>query len=243
MSPPNLPPIRSTGNGAGITIRDAAVTWAGAWLAGSLLASAVFGASGADTTAEAGPGWLAVGALAQWVPTVLAIWYLGKRYGSGGLSTDQGLSFRLLDLVGVPIGVLTQLVVVRLVYLPLEAVWPGTFTMDRIEERARTTYNSAHGGGIVLLVLIVVVGAPFVEELTYRGLLQGAFTRRLNDSLGVIVVAIWFAVIHFQPIEIPGLFVVGIVLGLCAVRTGRLGMSVAAHMAFNATGLVLVATS
>ncbi len=39
----------------------------------------------------------------------------------------------------------------------------------------------------------------------------------------------------------PGLFVIGIVLGVAAVRTGRLGMAVLIHMAFNATGLVLVA--
>jgi membrane protease YdiL (CAAX protease family) len=57
----------------------------------------------------------------------------------------------------------------------------------------------------------------------------------------VCLVALWFAVVHFQPVETPGLFVVGLVLGSCALLTGRLGLGVVAHMAFNATGLVLVA--
>lgn len=243
MSTPSLPPIRTAGDRAAISIRDAAVTWVGAWLVGNLVASAIFAASGADSVAEAGPGWLAAGAVAQWVPMVVATWHLGRRDGVGNLSADFGFSFRPVDLIGLPIGLITQLVVVRLVYLPLESLWPDTFTVDKIEQRARDTYESATGGGLVLLVLVIVVGAPLVEELIYRGLLQGAFTRRLDDVIGVVVVALFFALVHFQPVEIPGLFVVGLVLGVCTARTGRLGMSVLAHVAFNATGLVLVATT
>ena len=59
--------------------------------------------------------------------------------------------------------------------------------------------------------------------------------------LGVIGIAALFAVIHFQPVEIPGLFTIGLVLGACALLTRRLGLGVVAHMAFNATGLLMVA--
>ncbi len=243
MPPPSLAPIRSAGDGADISIRDAVLTWIAAYVVGAVLSSAVFALSGADSAANLAPGWLTAASLAQWIPMVGAIWYLGSRFGVGHLSEDFGLSFRLVDLIGVPLGVITQLVLVRLVYLPLEALWPHTFALDKIEERARTTYQSAHGGGLLLLVLVVVVGAPLVEELTYRGVLQGAFTRRVNDWIGVVIVAAWFAVVHFQPIEIPGLFVVGLVLGACAARAGRLGLGVVTHLAFNATGLILVASS
>lgn len=243
MSPPSLPPLRTAGDRAAISIRDAVITWVAAYLLGAVLSSAVFAASGAEGSADLGPGWLLFVALAQWVPMVAAIWFTGRRFGTGRLAADYGLQFTPLDLVGIPIGVVTQLVIVRLVYLPLESIWPEAFRLDKIEERARNTYDSAQGGGLVLLVLVVVVGAPLVEELAYRGLLQGAFTRRLNDWIGVVVVAAWFAVIHFQPVEIPGLFAVGIVLGVCTLRTGRLGLSVIAHFAFNATGLVLVAST
>ncbi|MGB8859794.1 MAG: type II CAAX endopeptidase family protein [Ilumatobacteraceae bacterium] len=243
MSPPSLPPIRTAGDRADISIRDAALTWIAAYVVGAVLSTIVFSASGAHKASELGPGWLALASSAQWVPMVAAIWFVGSRFGTGSLSADFGLLFRPVDLVGIPLGVLTQLVLVRLVYLPLESIWPKTFTLDKIEQRARSTYDNAHGGGLILLVLVVVVGAPLVEELTFRGLLQGAFTRRLADWIGVVVVAAWFAVIHFQPVEIPGLFVVGLVLGACAVRSGRLGLGVITHLAFNATGLVLVAST
>ena len=125
--------------------------------------------------------------------------------------------------------------------LPLQHFWPGTFSDDRLEERARDLWDNAHGAGLALLVVVVVVGAPLVEELVYRGLLQGALTRRLDDVVGLVAAALWFAAIHFQPVEFPGLFMIGLVLGVCMWRTGRLGMPILAHVAFNATGLALAA--
>ena len=102
-------------------------------------------------------------------------------------------------------------------------------------------WQHAHGAGVVLLIAVVVVGAPLVEELVYRGLLHGSFVAAWGTRLGMPFVALWFAGVHFQPIETPGLFVVGLVLGGAALITKRLGMSVLTHMAFNATGLVMVA--
>jgi uncharacterized protein len=155
---------------------------------------------------------------------------------------EYGLSLQPIDLLGIPIGALTQLVLLRLLYWPLESWWPETFSSPKVEESARTLYESAHGLWLVGLVLLVVVGAPLVEELLYRGLLQGAFRRRVNDGVALVVVAVWFALIHFRPVEYPGLVVIGLVLGTCALVTGRIGMSVVAHCAFNATGLAWVAT-
>jgi membrane protease YdiL (CAAX protease family) len=37
------------------------------------------------------------------------------------------------------------------------------------------------------------------------------------------------------------LFAFGLVVGICFMRTGRLGMSILVHVGFNATGLLLVA--
>lgn len=224
-------------------MRDALLVWVGAWMAGQVVSAAIALGSGHTSLSTAGPGWLLAVAIAGWVPMVLAVWMVGKRHGTGDLVADFGVSFRLTDLWGVPLGVLTQLVALRLVYLPLEAVWPDTFSPERLEQRAREMYDSATGAGVVLLVLVVVIGAPLVEELVYRGLLQGAAVRTTRRWPAVVAVALFFAVIHFQPVEIPGLFVIGLVLGAGALLTGRLGLSIVTHLAFNATGLLLVAIS
>jgi membrane protease YdiL (CAAX protease family) len=230
-------PARGTG---AIDIGLASLVWLLTWLVGNLVGSLIIGAGG-HSGGGSQPLWVSiVGAISLWAPMVAGLWYLSSRMGSGSIAADFGLRFQPIDLIGIPLGVLCQLVLLRLLYWPLEQWWPHTFGRERIEQSARDLSDSAHGGWYVILVLVVVVGAPIVEELMYRGLLQGAFTRRLNDVLGVVIVAAWFAIIHFRPVEYPGLFVFGLVLGTCALRTRRLGMSVLTHMAFNATGLVLV---
>ena len=81
--------------------------------------------------------------------------------------------------------------------------------------------------------------APVVEELFYRGLLQRSLASRFNEGAVLVVVAFVFAVVHFRPIEIPGLFVIGLVFGFAALRSGRLGPAIMIHAGFNATGLLL----
>jgi membrane protease YdiL (CAAX protease family) len=246
MSPsPGTPvtPVRLGEGQSRITVGVAAGTWAACWFAGNLVGSAVLAASGRDARAADTPIWLTVlGALGLWIPTLIGLQYTSQRYGLRSPARDYGLSFRPIDLVGIPIGVLTQLVLVRLLYWPLAEIWPERFSSPKVEESARTLYERADGIWLVGLVLLVVAGAPFVEELLYRGLLQGAFRRRVNDGVALMVVALWFALIHFRPVEYPGLLVVGLVLGACALVTDRIGMSIVAHCAFNATGLIWVAT-
>jgi membrane protease YdiL (CAAX protease family) len=50
----------------------------------------------------------------------------------------------------------------------------------------------------------------------------------------------WFALVHFSPVEYPGLFLAGLVFGGCVVATGRIGPAILTHAAFNAVGLVIV---
>jgi uncharacterized protein len=226
---------------AGVTVGQAFAGWAAAMIAGIILGAAVIGATGHKSAAD-GPVWVTiVSAFVLWLPMVAMLWGLSNRFARGSLSVDYGFRFATLDLLGVPIGVLAQLVAIRLLYWPLEHAWPGTFGRARVERNARDLYDQAHGGWLVGLVAIVVIGAPLVEELVYRGLLQGALVRRINDAVAVVAIAALFALVHFRWVEYPGLFLFGLILGTCTIRTRRLGMGILAHMAFNATGLLLVA--
>ena len=52
--------------------------------------------------------------------------------------------------------------------------------------------------------------------------------------------SLWFAASHFQPLQFAGLLAFGLVLGLVAHRTGRLGMAICAHIGFNMTTVVVL---
>lgn len=239
--PETKPLLARPSRNGGIEIGTASLLWLLTWLVGNLIGSVIVTVAG-ETSGGTQPLWVnVVAAVSLWTPMLLGLWYLSDRVGSGNIARDFNLRFQPIDIIGIPLGVLSQLVLLRLLYWPLEQWWPDTFGREHVERSARNLSDTAHGGGYVVLVLVVVIGAPIVEELMYRGLLQGAFTRRLNDVVGVVIVAAWFALVHFRPVEYPGLFLFGLVLGTCALRTRRLGMSVLTHMAFNATGLILVA--
>ena len=106
------------------------------------------------------------------------------------------------------------------------------------------TDRATDGLGVVLLVLIVGIGAPIVEEIFYRGLLQRSLLKRgLPAGVAVVLTALVFAVSHQQLLQLPGLFVAGLVFGALALRAGRLGPAITAHVAFNMVTVVsLLAT-
>ena len=181
---------------------------------------------------------LALSLVVGWSVFLAGCVVTSRSLGSSDVVGDLGLTGRPIDVVGVPIGVLAQVALVPLVYVPLRAVWPATFDDEALTETASDLVERADGALLALLVLLVVVGAPLVEEIVYRGLLQRPLLDRFPAPLVVVTVAAVFSVIHFRPVEYPGLFVAGLVFGVCAWSTGRVGTAVAAHVGFNLTGIV-----
>ena len=149
-----------------------------------------------------------------------------------GVVEDFGLRVKAVDIpVGLALGAATQVVLIPLLYLPI--FW---LIGDRdLSEEARSLTDRADNPvGVVLLVLIVVVGAPIIEELFFRGLLLRALEKRWNATVGLVVSSLVFGAVHFQPLQTPALVLFGFVAGVLAIRTGRLGASIFAHVAFNA---------
>ena len=225
------------------------MVWAATWLVGNLLGAAVVSPR-PDTAVDdrcSGVGHHGAGGRVVDARCWSGLWLRERpvrpaRFARHPFVDEYGLRFKLVDLIGDP----DRRAVAARRWCGRStgrssAVGP-TRSADRGSNATRRDlYDQAHGGWLIGLVAIVVIGAPIVEELVYRGLLQGAAVRRFNDVVAVVAVAAFFALIHFRWVEFPGLFVFGLVLGVCALRTGRLGMGIFAHMAFNATGLLLVA--
>ncbi len=224
---------------AGITVGVALAAWAASWIGGQMLGLVPAAFSGMPTHPLGLPWQQAVGVAIAWSALIVAVVVVSRRFGTGHPAVDYGWRVRPLDLLGIPIGVATQVLAIPLLYVPLRHLWPATFAREEVERNARDLIDHTHGAGWVLLVAILVAGAPLVEEAMYRGVLHGAFERRVATAPAVVASAALFAAIHLRPVEFPGLFVVGAVLAVCYSLTRRLGMSVLAHMAFNATALVV----
>jgi uncharacterized protein len=194
------------------------------------VASIVLGATGEESTDDLDLWVVALLQIPLWAGLLGASWWAGERKGNGVVD-DFGLRATPADVpVGLLAGVLTQLVVL-LLYIPLLELLDKS--SREVEKEARELTDKADGAGVLLLVLMVVVAAPVVEELFYRGLVLRSLERRFGPAPALWLSAAVFGVAHFQDIQLPALVVVGLVTGWLAQRTGRLGPSIFAHVTFN----------
>lgn len=182
--------------------------------------------------------WQLVLQVPLWLGLIGAPVFAARRKGTS-LRKDFGLSVVRTDIpIGLVIGIACQLVLVPLVYVPFRLL--GGDTGD-VSEPAQQLVSSAVGPlGVLLLLLVVGVGAPFAEELFYRGLVQRSLLNRLGRPAWAIVLsAMFFAFAHMQSLQFPALVAVGVVFGILAWRSGRLGLSIFAHVGFNLTTAVV----
>ncbi len=88
-----------------------------------------------------------------------------------------------------------------------------------------------------LLLMLVLVGVlvPFIEEVIFRGVLLGWLLKRLRFIYAAPISAVIFSVAHGLPHLIPALAVMGLILATVAWRSGSLWPSVVVHGVFNST--------
>jgi membrane protease YdiL (CAAX protease family) len=177
------------------------------------------------------PLWLtAVIQIPLWA-CLLGVPILATVFKGNGPRIDLGLKFKPLDVpIGLAIGVLSQLVLVPLVYWPVFKLFGD---QDVSAAARQLTDRATDPLGIIMLFLIVGIGAPVAEEIFFRGLTQRSLGRRFGPWVAVIGTAAFFALTHFEPLQFLPLFSFALILGFVTLKTGRLGISISAHLAFN----------
>lgn len=203
----------------------------------ALLGSLLLAATGSEDSQAASLTTVALLQTTLWAGMVGSMVVILRRK-HGRLPTQLGLRFRPLDVpLGIALGISSQLLLVPLVSRPWAALL-GRSTDELKDPACRLAEKADDPVGVALLVLITVVGAPFVEELFFRGFVQRGLTTSLGRVVGVLLTAGIFGLIHFQSLQLPALVAFGLVLGLTVDRTRRLGLAVITHSAFNATTIV-----
>lgn len=178
--------------------------------------------------------------IGMWVGMVGTLLYATSRQPGGTLRSEFGFAFKPVDAgIGFVAGVASQFVLLPLVYLP----W-FLFSEDfsrRLNEPAKELTNVAEGTGYILLAILIAIGAPLIEELFFRGLLQRSLLRFLHPAVAIGLTALLFGLAHQRLITLPGLTAFGIVVGVLAYKTGRLGPAIATHFFFNLATVVALA--
>jgi len=164
--------------------------------------------------------------------------------GTKRLVPDLGVRFRWVDALGLPIGVVSQFAI-ALLYIPIKP-HVHDFT-QRFGAPAQRLTGGSHGIGYSAIVVATVIGAPFFEELFFRGVLLralarlfGRWGRWVGPTAAIVISGVLFGLAHGESLQLLGLAAFGVVLGVISYRTGRLGMNVVAHASFNAVALTAV---
>ncbi|HEY5274078.1 MAG TPA: CPBP family glutamic-type intramembrane protease [Acidimicrobiales bacterium] len=179
-----------------------------------------------------------------WAGLFGTCWLTSRRYGTGSIKGDYRLRFRWIDLL-IALG---AAVVARcfsiLVLIPFVHALRATGNPDS----SLDSVTSLGWAGWLTLALISCVGAPFFEEMFFRGLLQGQLVERFGPAVAIALTSIVFGSAHIaNDPGIGGLLLglsvgaSGVVLGTVRHLTHRLGSSMLTHALFNTMALIALA--
>jgi membrane protease YdiL (CAAX protease family) len=206
---------------------------------GCALAATAFGASkGSLVTTCAGQAGL-------WTGMFGACVVVARRNG-GGL---RGLGLAGVRAIDWGAGAVTSMVM-RVTAAVVALVLILVFGLDSFRRTTNAPTDSITPSVLaaIVVVAIVCVGAPFFEELFFRGVVQGVLVRRRGARVAIVVQACMFALVHYRvgmtlaltlttwgQIAVAGFF-----LGVLRWRYERLGPGMVAHALFNALAMVVL---
>ena len=87
---------------------------------------------------------------------------------------------------------------------------------------------------------MVILAAPFGEELFFRGFLYKGLRRRYPPWKAALISGAAFSLIHVQPILVLALFPVGVGLAMVYERRQSVLASMVAHATFNVIGFLSI---
>ena len=181
------------------------------------------------------PWWANVLALAGlWVGFGYAIHLARSRGALAPLAAQWRV--KASDVFYVVLGVGLQ-IAVALAYLP--------FHLQHLNKPVNHLFAQAHGATFVALAVLTTLGAPFMEEWFFRGVLYRGLDEALHGSskaagawAAIIASALLFALAHGEPAQFAGLAFLGVVLAWLVRRTRRLVPSIVTHISFNGVAVV-----
>jgi len=159
---------------------------------------------------------------------------------------NSGLRVRATDLLaGLVLFALTAPIILAVgvlspaIYGLLTGIAPDPVAHTQL----RMILDSRADPWIWALVLTAALGAPIVEELTYRVFLQTSLlTLTRSHWAAILITSLLFTAVHIGSVPIyamPVLFTLSVAIGAAYERTARLGVPIVMHAAFNAANLAV----
>jgi uncharacterized protein len=161
--------------------------------------------------------------------TTFIILFLGTRFS--GLPYKEIFPMKLFHWLNIP-AVFVSLVALQFfmneISIHVEKVLPPPGWFMELFERL---FESDHE--IWVGILRVVILAPVVEELIFRGVIFSSFQRIYPAFWVIFFSALLFALFHLNPWQLGPTFLLGLLLGYVRLKTGSLLAAMLTHALHN----------
>lgn len=140
-----------------------------------------------------------------------------------------------LTLVGVGLGTIGfgQLLT-NVIMKALAGTEILTSAMDLLE----SVFNAKGIADGVAILIGAVIGAPIVEELLFRGVLFEEIKKECSVKTTILLTALMFGCYHFNIIQTPNTFFMGLVLAYVYYKTKSIKASILVHATNNVIAMI-----
>lgn len=199
-----------------------------------------------DLVSDPSVGMLTALVVTNWLGLMLWPVIASLTKGRRDIRADFGLGIRKAD---VPAGLVGGVVLFG-VGMVANLAWVIVADSDPPDNSGFVEPTATSVLAVLVLVLVVAIGTPTVEELYFRGFLLRALGRRWGLPVGVVGSSAIFGLFHFQGEGLGDLWIIGLltlygyVLAILTVRArGRLGAAIIAHAINNGVAVAVVVLS
>ena len=135
-----------------------------------------------------------------------------------------------LRFVGIGLGTVGfGLILTNLIIKALQ----NTAILENAMELMQNAFSAQNTIQGIVVLFVVIVGAPIVEELLFRGVLFEELNRIVSDKATIILTALMFGIYHFNIIQSPNTFIMGLVLAYVYYKTRSIKAPIIIHATNN----------
>lgn len=183
----------------------------------------------------------AIGALVALWASLLSATFIAGRLADGGWRQMVGwyINWKRDLIIGVSTGVGMQLLSVGV------GLYIQSLGVDGKQLGNTNIVTDMSSTWMPLMIVAATFGAPIIEEIFFRGLFVSVIHARWGTFASVLLSAIGFGLMHAQGSPVTMIYtvlstgVLGAILAVVRLLTGRLGTTIVTHIVFNSLGVCL----
>lgn len=185
-----------------------------------------------------------------WLATFIPLAWLPERHAATGMIVVGGLDAILVVIAAGMLGGIKRsqfdprrvpavwwgwALFALIVAIPINLAYHGAvISLLGLEDTVQMTKPFVETGyPLWVAMLCIVVQPAVIEELGFRGVIQGRLSKVIGQRESWIIVALSFGIIHLAWLSMPYLAALGLVLGWLRLRSGSLLPPMLLHALHN----------